>query len=151
MGCGSYCLIEADACSRIGEQFHLIFTNTSRCASKHNVDVTMPRRCSRQNARENHPGDTAEEYYRRSLAIPFLDHLKSNIKNKFTSHSLLAIKCLSIIPSCFEAAGAASDDEVLEFFSSDIEFESTAKAESLILKIKRYQIHPNYLLLHIPV
>ena len=61
-----------DARSGIDEQFHLIFTNASRCARKHNVDVTMPRRCSRQTARENHPGDTAEEYYRRSLAIPFL-------------------------------------------------------------------------------
>ena len=29
----------------------------------------------------------------------------------------------------FKTAGAASDDEVLEFFSSDIEFKSTAEAE----------------------
>ena len=118
-----------DARSGIDEQFHLIFINATRCASKHSVAITMPRRCGRQTTRENHPGDTAEEYYRRSLAIPFLDHLKSDIESRFASHSLLAIKCLSIIPSCFEAAGTASDDEVLEFFSSDIEFKSTAKAE----------------------
>ena len=72
---------------------------------------------------------TSEAINPRSLAIPFLDHLKSDIESRFTFHSLLAIKCLSIIPSCFEAARAASDDEVLEFFSSDIEFKSTAKAE----------------------
>ena len=66
---------------------------------------------------------------RRSLAIPFLDHLKSDIESRFASHLLLAIKYLTIVPSCFEAAGVASDDEVLEFFSSDIEFKSTAKAE----------------------
>ena len=91
--------------------------------------MTIQRRCSHQTARENHPGDTPEECYHRSLAIPFLDHLKSDIESRFAAHSLLTIKCLSIIPSCFAAAGAGSDDEVLEFFSSDIEFKSTAKAE----------------------
>lgn len=40
-----------------------------------------------------------------------------------------AIRCLSITPPCFEAAGAANDDEVLEFFSSDIDYKSTVKAE----------------------
>jgi len=118
-----------DARSGIDEQFHLIFVNASKCADKHSVGITIPRRCGRQTARENHPGETAEEYYHRSLAIPFLDHLKSDIESRFTSHSILAIKCLSIIPSCFKTAGGASDDEVLEFFSSDIEFKSTAKAE----------------------
>ena len=77
-----------DARSGIDEQFHLIFINASRCASKHSVAITMPRRCGRQTARENHPGDTAEEYYRRSFAIPFLDHLKSDIESRFASHSL---------------------------------------------------------------
>ena len=71
--------------------------------------MLMPRRCSRQTAHENHPGDTPEEYYRRSPAIPFLDHLKYDIENMFVSHSLLAIKCLSTILSSFEAAGAASE------------------------------------------
>jgi len=118
-----------DVRSGIDEQFHLIFTNASRCASKHNVDITIPRRCGRQTAHENHPGDTPEEYNRRSLAIPFLHHLKSDIESRFAAHSLLVIKCLSIISSCFAAAGAASDDEVLEFFSGDIEFKSMARAE----------------------
>ena len=118
-----------DAHSGIDEQFHSIYNYAVRRAGKHGVVISMPRRCSRQTARENHPGDTAEEYYCRSLAIPFLDHLKSDIESRFTSHSLLAINCLSIISSCFATAGAASDDEILEFFSSDINFKSTAKAE----------------------
>jgi len=41
-----------DAHSGIDEQFHLIFTNASRCASKHNVDITIPRRFSCQTARK---------------------------------------------------------------------------------------------------
>ena len=95
---------------------------------KFDVTVATPRRCGRQTARENHPGDTAEVFYRRSLAVPFLDHLKSELDSRFTSHAILAMKCLSIIPSCFSCE-VTNDDEILEFFSSDIEYLSTAKAE----------------------
>ena len=78
-------------------------------------------------ARENHPG-SPEEYYRRSLAISFLDHLKSEIESRFASHTVLAMKCLCIIPSCFSHQ-TANDDEIVEFFSSDLEYNSAAKAK----------------------
>ena len=73
-----------DARFNIDHQFHLIFENASRCADKHNVTITTPRICKRQTARDNHPATSAEEYYRRSLAILFLDHLKSEIDNRFS-------------------------------------------------------------------
>lgn len=92
------------------------------------VTVATPRRCGRQTACENHPGDTAEVFYHRSLAVPFLDHLNSELDSTFTSHAVLAMKCPSIIPSCFSCE-VMNDDEILEFFSSDIEYLSTAKAE----------------------
>ena len=118
----------SDARSNIDQQFHAIHLNAKRRADKFGVTVVAPRRCSRQIVRENHPGDTTEEYYRRYLAIPFLDHLKSETDGRFTSHAVLAMKCLSIIPSCF-SCGVTNDDEVLKFFSSDIDYLSTARAE----------------------
>ena len=51
---------------------------------------------------ENHPGTTAEEYYRRSLAAPFLDHLISKIETWFTSYSLTAMKSLGIVHSSLD-------------------------------------------------
>ena len=50
--------------------------------------------------RENHPG-SPEEYYRRSLAIPFLDYIMPEIENRFGRHTILAMKYLCIIPSYF--------------------------------------------------
>ena len=44
-----------------------------------------PRRCTRQTGRDNHPSENAEEYYRRTLAIPFLDHLLT--EEIYMSHS----------------------------------------------------------------
>lgn len=118
-----------DARSGIETQFKTLFTNASRCAQNHNVLVSIPRRCSRQTTRENHPGLTAEEYYRRSLAVPFLDHLISEIDTRFTSHSLTAMRCLGIIPSCFSSSQRATDDEIIAFFDDDVDAASTAHAE----------------------
>ena len=121
-----------DAHSDIHTQFHAIFEAASRRAQKYDIPVNTPRRCSIQRARENHPGTTAEEYYRRSLAIPFLDHLMREINGRFTSHSITAMRCLGIIPACFSSENRASDAEMLEFFQDDLSFPSAAEAELLL-------------------
>ena len=121
-----------DARSDIDTQFHAIFEAASRRAQKYDIPVNTPRRCSIQRARENHPGTTAEEYYRRSLAIPFLDHLMCEINGRFTSHSITAMRCLGIIPACFSSENRASDAEMLEFFQDDLSFPSAAEAELLL-------------------
>ena len=119
----------ADAHSDVDSQFHTLFASASKCARKYDVAIGTPRRCSRQTARENHPGDTTKEYFRRSLAIPFLDHLKAEIETRFSSHSVTAMRCLGIIPTCFNASDKADDEELLDFFRSDINFVSAALAE----------------------
>jgi len=115
--------------SNIDVQFNTLFKNASRLAEKYEVSIKTPRTCSRQTARDNHPAENAEEYYRRSLAITFLDHLVTEIDSRFSSHSIKAIRCLGIIPSCFSSDHKATDDEILEFFGSDIDSCSVAKAE----------------------
>ena len=117
-----------DARLDIETQFKILFTNAVKCAEKYNISVSIPRRCSRQTARENHPGSTVEEYYRRSLAVPFLDHLISELETRFTSHSLTAMKCLGIVPSCFSSSEKATDDEIIAFFDDDVDAASTAYA-----------------------
>ena len=87
----------SEACS--GVEFHVIYLNAKKCADKFNMALAAPRRCGRQTAHENHPGDTTEEYCCRSLAVPFLDHLKLETNGRFTSHAVLAMKGLSIIYS----------------------------------------------------
>ena len=95
---------------------------------EYDVPVKTPRRCSSQSARDNHPGNT-EEYYRRSLVIPFLDHLKTEVDDRFTSHSITAMRCMGIIPSCFSTGERADDTEMLKFFEADVAFPSAARAE----------------------
>ena len=115
-----------DARTDVDRQFHSLFLNASKYAERYDISVSPPRRCQRQTARENHPANTTEDYYRRSLAIPFLEE---EIEKRFTSHSIMAIKCLGIIPSCFSSSVKADDNEMIEFFRNDISFESAVKTE----------------------
>ena len=43
-------------------------------------------------------GTTPEEYYRKNVAIPFLDHLIVELDNQFSERSLFS-KLLGLVPS----------------------------------------------------
>ena len=63
------------------------------------TEPAVPRRCSCQTHRSNVPADTSSEYYCRSLSIPLLDHLLSEMRSRFSSHQKTALLGLSIVPS----------------------------------------------------
>ena len=63
------------------------------------VEPCLPRRCSRQTHRSNVPGDTPSEYYCRTVSIPLLDHLLSEMDSCFSSHQQTALFGLSVVPS----------------------------------------------------
>ena len=44
-------------------------------AESPDVNEESRRTCGRQTQRENHPAESVEDYYRRTVAIPVLDHL----------------------------------------------------------------------------
>ena len=59
---------------------------------------SMPRRCGRQSQRDNVPAHTPEEYYKRSLTIPFLDHMLSHLETRFSHMQQKAMTALQILP-----------------------------------------------------
>ena len=63
------------------------------------------------------------------IAIPFLDHLQNEVTHRFTSHSLVAMCCLGLVPSCFTCENRACDEEIIEFFKDDLVFPSAAGDE----------------------
>ena len=48
----------------------------------HGLDLTMPRRCARQVHRPNVGGST-EEYYRRTIYVPYMDSLIQSLESRF--------------------------------------------------------------------
>ena len=63
------------------------------------LQVSLPRRCARQQHRSNMPADTPEVYYRRTITIPVLDHMISEFQTRFTSLQQQALQGLVLVPS----------------------------------------------------
>ena len=57
---------------------------------------SIPRRCNR---RANVEAEIPEVYYRRSLTIPFLDHLLQELDDRFSSNAKVATLGLCLVPS----------------------------------------------------
>ena len=71
------------------------------------IDPSVPRRYGRQTQRSNVPADTPGEYFRRTISIPVLDHLLSELRYRFGDQQRAALLCLSIVPSLFVSIESA--------------------------------------------
>lgn len=86
----------------VEEGFKKIYKQAERIAEKLNVDPSLPRIAKRQIHRQNQPADTPEEYYRRTVAIPLLDCIISEMDTRFNKLSQRAVKLLMFVPAiCF--------------------------------------------------
>ena len=56
------------------------------------------RRCNRQTQRANVEADIPDVYYRRSLTIPFLDHLIKELEDRFSTNEKVATSGLCLVP-----------------------------------------------------
>ena len=61
--------------------------------------MTIPRRVGRQTHRNNVPDDSAEVYYKRALAIPFIDNIIEQLENRFNKESRNCAELLLLAPS----------------------------------------------------
>ena len=58
-----------------------------------------PRITLRQTGHSNLPADSPSEYYRRSVSVPFLDHLQSEIAHCFAEKNLLVLNAFNGLPA----------------------------------------------------
>ena len=75
------------------------FSTVEKMCEDVGTEPSLPRRCGRQIHRSNVPADTPSEYYCRSVSIPMLDHLLSEMKTRFTTNQKTALLGLCIVPS----------------------------------------------------
>lgn len=65
------------------EEFHQWFSEIMALANELNISVSTPRITCRQVHRSNASADSPESYYRRNIMIPFLDHITSELEERF--------------------------------------------------------------------
>lgn len=83
----------------VDKAFHVWFQKARTMAQTLGVTIEKPRVAGRQTLRDNQPADTPEVYYRITVAVPFLDHLCTELQSRF-QNSQLAGDGLQLVPSC---------------------------------------------------
>ena len=95
-------------------------------ASSVNVHEAGPRICVRQSHRPNAPADNTSDYFKRSITIPFLDHLNNELQQRFDTSNIVAYQGLAIIPSKI-IASVNKDSQQLNWQKKFLSFASFYK------------------------
>ena len=91
---------------------------------------SMPRFCGRQLHRDNIPSDTPEEYFRRSITIPFLDQLIQHLSSRFSALQSTAVRGLCLVPSVLVSLKTSDDlDDLIRMYQDDLPLPATWEAE----------------------
>lgn len=133
-----------DMRTKADETFREIFESATHIAQSIGAVLTVPRRAGRQINRDNYGGD-AEEYYRRSIYIPFLDKYSEELEWRFLKQRDLLSKIQNIIPAKCAEIGEAEIDRTISAFKEiwPSEFtEITEEMQSDFKMWKRYVIAP---------
>lgn len=76
--------------------FSDLYYEVREILEKLDVQLKMPRLVGRQTKRENHPAQSPEEYYRRSIYIQLLDHVLADLKDRLSAE-VMDLFCLRVI------------------------------------------------------
>ena len=113
--------------------FQSVFRNCQAMAALADTTITVPRTVSRQNLRDNVEHENAEQNYRRTLFIPFLDCLVQQLNDRFQGKAKGAIKGMYLILSNLSDV----DDKlkyIKRYYSNDLPNE-----DGLIQEIKLWK------------
>ena len=115
------------------EEYHgLWFKDIEKMAEKLSVEVKVPRLCGRQINRSNVPADSPEEYFRKSITIPFLDHMIQELTSRFCN---IEQRCIamgqSVIPEKMKQCTEWRMDfkKFADAYTCDLHSEHTVNAE----------------------
>ncbi len=75
------------------------FGIATELAAELDLTPSIPRRYARQGHRDNHPGETPEAYYRQAVAIPLLDSIITELKDRFSEQQRVIRGAIMLIPS----------------------------------------------------
>ena len=107
------------------EYFSDIYGNAIELCQTFGIEMKTPRNVGRQTHRNNVPADSPEEYYRRAMMIPFLDHVISNLNDRFNDKNQIVFKLNCILAENIielsEEKLKPLMNEIKEFYKQDLE------------------------------
>lgn len=98
-----------------------IFQHSMRIAEQSDISVLIPRVVQRQQHRSNPEFTSAEDFFKKTIAIPFLDHLISDVSSRFTNQSKMAASLQALLPTYITpTTSCANLQEAIDFYSDDL-------------------------------
>lgn len=97
--------------------FSVIFKKCIEFANELDVDIKIPRIVPRQINRSNVQGRSAEEYFRVSVFIPYLDSIIISLKTRFTSDNTIAFSLSRFHPSLIKQGIILSESQLKDISS----------------------------------
>ena len=74
----------------IQTDFNQVYKQSERMAAAVDIEPAKPRTCARQKNRPNAEAETVEEWYKVNVAIPFLDHIITELGSQFLALAQMA-------------------------------------------------------------
>ena len=134
----------------IDKEFSDWYHEADELAQKLTEEIKVPRLTGRQVHRANVGGDTPEDYFRRNVAIPFVDHLKEEMKQRFSKENRIGSSIFSLLPVNIlkMKSQVQALREKLMFWEADLETPTSLLAElkEWIAHWERNEDHPTNLL-----
>ena len=106
----------------------------SSMAQKCDEPIQIPRRCIKQTVRNNMPADNAESYYKRTVYIPFLDSILSELNARFTGLSKCCAKALLLLPANLEKLDENSVSDMVSYYEIDLPDKYSVQQEIMLWK-----------------
>lgn len=113
---------------------HMWYVQSEEIAGEVNVVPQVPRVASRQIHRANVDHESPEQYYQRSIVLPFLDNLREQMRERFGNTQMLASKLINLVPSVI--CSDSSFDDVVSFYKDDLPHPSIVNTEIMRWKAK---------------
>ncbi|KAM7430177.1 hypothetical protein ABFA07_019069 [Porites harrisoni] len=102
--------------------FDEIYDQAVTMAEKVGVAPTAPRIAERQRHHANAPAVDPKEHYRVNVAVPFFDHIISELDDQFSSLTLRVSKLLGLVPSVIQESRVTAQQltDLVDLYKDDL-------------------------------
>jgi len=84
------------------------------------VEISIPRRCKKQTLRGNVEADNPQTYWRRTIFVPYLDRLVTQLSSRFTSFQKDAVISLNLIPENVRMIDDTITESIIQKFHAEV-------------------------------
>ncbi|CAG9840785.1 unnamed protein product [Diabrotica balteata] len=113
------------------ETFTNIFGQVSALCDEFGVNMSLPRTVIYKTKRNNVPASTPEEYYRRSVFIPFFDEIIQSINDRFVAHKEILKPFQDLLSAQYDKTIGKSFQNLVHFYGLD---DTNIKGEIILWK-----------------